>query len=97
MFLSKAAISKEEFVATSSSIGFLIDLTRISVYLSSISLFIELDQSLKFILMISISVAFLGSYVGSKFLTKTTFKSLQVLVAILLMIIGFLLALGILN
>lgn len=96
MFLSKAAISKEEFVATSSSIAFIIDLTRIVMYMSSISLFVHLEATLKWILLLSIIVAFCGSYLGTKFLTKTTFRSLQITVAVLLMIMGILLAIGIL-
>jgi uncharacterized membrane protein YfcA len=96
MFLSKAAITKEEFVATSSSIGFVIDLTRIVMYLSSISLFVHFEATLKWILLLSIFVAFCGSYLGAKFLTKTTFRFLQILVAVSLMIMGILLSIGIL-
>jgi uncharacterized membrane protein YfcA len=96
MFLSKADVTKEEFVATSSSIGLLIDLTRIGIYVNGVNLFLELNDSLKWVLTISILIAFLGSYLGSKCLSKTTMKTVQIIVAISLMVVGGLLVIGIL-
>lgn len=93
IFLTKTDVSKEEFVATSSSIGFLVDLTRIGVYLSSIN--IIYNGELSKTLIITILVAFFGSFLGSKLLKKTTIESIQYFVAILLFIMGTLLILGI--
>jgi uncharacterized membrane protein YfcA len=94
MFLSKTNVTKEEFVATSSTIGLLIDLTRIGVYTSYIP--ILASSSIHFTLVAAIVVAFCGSYLGSKILQKTTMKVVQFLVSILLMCVGFLLILGLL-
>jgi hypothetical protein len=94
MFLSKTNVTKEEFVATSSTIGLLIDLTRIGVYTSYIP--ILASSSIHFTLVAAIVVAFCGSYLGSKILQKTTMKVVQFLVSILLMSVGFLLILGLL-
>ena len=92
MILSKTNISKEEFVATSSTIGLLIDLTRIGVYSFSFS-FTE-NKPFQITLLLSIIIAFIGSYLGSKLLKKTTFKFVQFIVSILLFTFGVLLVLG---
>lgn len=92
MFLTKTNISKEEFVATSSTIGLLIDFTRLMVYSSTISLMSTL--SIHWTLILAICVAFVGSYFGSKLLGKTTMKSVQYLVTFLLFIMGLLLVFG---
>lgn len=93
MFLTKTEISKEEFVATSSCIGFLVDLTRIGIYFSSFNLFNHGNISIT--LSLSIIVAFAGSYFGSKLLQKTTLKSIQFMVALLLLLLGSLLIIGV--
>jgi hypothetical protein len=92
MFLSKTDITKEEFVATSSTIGLLIDITRIGVYFSYIPILVS--SSIHYTLVTAIIVAFCGSYIGSKILQKTTMKIIQLVVSILLLLIGILLILG---
>lgn len=94
MFLSKANVTKEEFVATSSAIGFLIDISRITVYFSSLSILKSLEIVVNPILITSILVAFSGSYLGSKLLSKTTINSIQKTVAIFLFVFGVLICFG---
>ena len=94
MFLSKANVTKEEFVATSSSIGFLIDVSRLIMYSTTLSFLSSSEILLRPVLLISIFVAFLGSYVGSKLLAKTTILSVQKTVAIFLLVFGILISLG---
>jgi uncharacterized membrane protein YfcA len=94
MFLSKANVTKEEFVATSSAIGFLIDVSRLTIYFTSLSVLKSSAVISNPTLLISILIAFLGSYTGSKLLAKTTIKSIQKTVAIFLLIIGILICLG---
>ncbi len=92
MFLTKINISKEEFVATSSTIGLFIDFTRLVVYSTTISIIGVI--SIQSTLIPAICVAFVGSYFGSKLLGKTTMKSVQYLVTFLLFIMGLLLVFG---
>jgi len=92
MFLSKTKISKEEFVATSSTIGLFIDFTRLLVYSTTISLIGAV--SIQKTLILAICVAFIGSYFGSKLLRKTTMKTVQYIVTCLLLVMGILLMFG---
>jgi hypothetical protein len=94
MFLAKANVTKEEFVATSSAIGFLIDISRITMYFTSFSILKSSEIGSYPILIISVVVAFIGSYVGSKLLGKTTIGSIQKTVAIFLLLVGILVTLG---
>lgn len=94
MFLAKANVSKEEFVATSSAIGFLIDISRITTYLMTFTLFKSTEIISYPVLIISVAVAFTGSYLGSKLLAKTTIGSIQKMVAIFLLVFGILICLG---
>jgi uncharacterized membrane protein YfcA len=94
MFLSKANVTKEEFVATSSAIGFLIDISRLITYLMTLSLVKTSEIISNPVLLISIIVAFTGSYLGSKLLAKTTIGSIQKTVAIFLLLFGVLICFG---
>jgi len=94
MFLSKANVTKEEFIATSSAIGFLIDLSRLIMYSFTFSFLTSQKLSIQPVLLISIAVAFIGSYFGSKLLAKTTIGFIQKMVAILLFVVGTLICLG---
>lgn len=94
MFLSKANVTKEEFVATSSAIGFLIDISRLTMYLTSLSILKSSEVITNPTLLISIFIAFLGSYTGSKLLIKTTIQSIQKTVAVFLLVFGVLICLG---
>jgi uncharacterized protein len=92
-FLIRAQLSKEAFIATGVMIACLVDISRLSIYIPQIIINkIQLDYNLVFLATLS---AFLGVYLGNKLLQKTTFKTLQNIVAILLFIFGILLLLGI--
>jgi len=94
MFLAKAEISKEEFIATSSATGFLIDVSRLCIYLVTFRHFSSSLVNFNPVLMISIAVAFLGSYVGSRVLEKITIKLIQKVVVLFLFLFGLLICLG---
>ena len=94
MFLSKANVSKEEFVATSSAIGFLIDISRLITYLTTLHIIKSSAIIANPVLLISVLIAFIGSYFGSKLLAKTTIQSIQKTVAVFLLIFGILICSG---
>ena len=95
-FLAKAGLSTERFVGSNAVIGFLVDLTRISVY---VTLFAaagrSTDEFTAWPLVITGSLAaFCGVMLGKRFLHKVTMKSVQTLVGILLFGVGLALVLG---
>ncbi|OOG77816.1 sulfite exporter TauE/SafE family protein [Algoriphagus sp. A40] len=91
-FLIKSGLSKEAFVGTSVVIGTLIDFTRLSVYATG---FLEagLLENIRLVLIATISAIF-GAYIGNKLFKKVTFKFLQQVIAILLILISVALGAG---
>ena len=92
-FLIRSGLSKESFIATGVVIACLVDVSRLSIYIPKI-VNNELSLNYKLILFATLS-AFLGVYFGNKLLQKTTYKSIQNIVAFMLLGYGFLLIFGI--
>jgi len=97
-FLAKSGLNTERFVGSNVVIGFLVDLTRISVY---VALFTAAGGSLGdfegWPLVITGSLAaFFGVMIGKRYLRKVTMKSVQTLVGILLFGVGMALLAGLL-
>jgi len=97
-FLAKAGLSTERFVASNAAIGFLVDLTRISVY---VALFTAAgghvsDFSGWPLVIIGSVSAFCGVLLGKRYLHKVTMTSIQTLVGILLFGVGLALVTGVL-
>lgn len=88
-FLIKSGLSKESFIATGVVIACLVDVTRISVYTSHFSLASGGNNAL---LLAAILSAFLGAFIGNRLMKKVTLRTIQVLVAI--MLLGIAVALG---
>ena len=97
-FLAKTGLSTERFVASNATIGFLVDLTRISVY---VALFTAAGGHVSdfsgWPLVITGAVsAFCGVLLGKRFLHKVTMTSIQTLVGVLLFGVGLALVTGVL-
>jgi uncharacterized membrane protein YfcA len=97
-FLAKAGLTTERFVGSNAVIGFLVDLTRISVY---VALFTAAgghvsDFSAWSLVMIGAVSAFCGVLLGKRFLHKVTMTSVQTLVGLLLFGVGLALVFGVL-
>lgn len=97
-FLAKAGLTTERFVASNAAIGFLVDLTRISVY---VALFTaaggHVSEFSGWPLVITGAVsAFCGVLLGKRFLHKVKMTSVQTLVGVLLFGVGLALVTGIL-
>jgi len=95
-FLAKTGLSTEGFVGSNAMIGFLVDLTRISVYLT---LFTAgggqvSDFSGWPLVMTGALSAFCGVLLGKRFLHKVTMTSIQTLVGLLLFGVGLALVTG---
>ena len=93
-FLIKSGLSKESYIATGVVIACLVDFTRLSVYASR---FTGSNLSENIILLICVTgAAIAGAYVGNKLLRKITFRFIQILVAVMLLIISLALGAGLL-
>lgn len=93
MFLMKSNLSKESFIATGVMIACFIDISRLSKYFSHLSVSFLKTNSL--VLAIAVLAAFLGAYIGSRFIQKVTFVTIQRVVSTLLIVLAVLLALGV--
>ena len=92
-FLAKANLTKEQFIGTGVVIACMVDVTRISVYSTHFSASGITDNIM---LLIAATVSgFAGIYIGTKFLKKVTMKTVQAIVSMMLIVIGILLAAGI--
>jgi uncharacterized membrane protein YfcA len=86
MFLIKAGLEKEVFVATGVVLAVLVDLSRMIIYGADISTH---GEAVEWPLIIGASVsAFMGAYVGAKVLKKVTLRSVQLVVSALLIVVG---------
>jgi uncharacterized membrane protein YfcA len=97
-FLAKTGLSTEGFVGSNAAIGFLVDLTRITVY---VTLFTAAGGHVSEfegwpLVITGAGSAFCGVLLGKKFLHKVTMTSIQTLVGLLLFGVGLALVIGVL-
>lgn len=86
MFLIKAGLEKESFVATGVVLAVMVDLSRMVVYGTDISL---RNEVVNWPMVIAASVAaFAGAYIGTKILKKVTLRTVQIIVSALLVIVA---------
>ena len=86
VFLLRAGLSKESFIGTGVVIACMVDVARLIIYSEKIA---KEWNHLDFLLLFSaVCCAFVGSYIGSKFITKMTFSGLQLFVGILLIVLA---------
>jgi uncharacterized membrane protein YfcA len=93
MFLIKAGLSKEQFIATGVMLAIMVDLSRMTIYGWDI---VQTNTSIAWAPVICATLAaFTGAYFGKKIITKVTIRSIQILVSILLCVTALGLILGI--
>ena len=86
MFLLKAGLTKEQFVATGVMVAVMVDISRLLVYSQDLATDLnEIDW--KLVIAASLS-AFIGAYLGKKMLEKVTIKVVHVLVSLLLIVVA---------
>lgn len=95
-FLAKAGLTTERFVGSNAVIGFLVDMTRITVYVALFSAVGAATTSAWPLVIVGSLAAFCGVLVGKRYLNKVTMKSVQTLVGVLLFGVGLALLLGLL-
>jgi len=86
-------LTKEAFVATGVVIACMVDITRLAVYWPK---FAEIRNELDISIMTaSVLAAFTGAYIGRKLLGKIELAWLMKLVAIMLVMFGVLMLIGV--
>ncbi len=97
VFLLRAGLSKEAFVATGVVGAVIVDTVRLGVYGVGFygGLFVLLDAHAWVLVGIASGAAFLGSFLGARLVAKETLRKVQVTVAILLAVLAFVLAAGV--
>lgn len=91
-FLIKSGLSKEAYIATGVVIASLIDFTRLTVYASRFTS-ANLHENLT-LLISAILAAIAGAYFGKKLLKKVTLRTIQLIVAVMLILISIALGIG---
>lgn len=85
MFLVKAGLSKEEFIATGVVVAALVDVARLLVYGWTIGL---AGLSEPYLVSLACMCAFVGAFFGARLMHKVTYRAIQVVVSILLLAIS---------
>ena len=96
-FLLRAGLSKDAFVATGVISAVIVDAVRLVVY-GTAMLAGQLSQAQALGLPVAVGTicAFIGAFVGKRVLQKVTLRTVQLTVAVAMLVIGTGLALGLL-
>jgi len=86
VFLLRAGLSKESFIATGVVIACLVDLSRLSVYLPALAAGGGVSDV--WLVVAATAAAFAGAVIGARVLRKTTFTTVQRIVAAMLVAIA---------
>jgi uncharacterized membrane protein YfcA len=93
-FLIKSGLSKEAFIGTAVVVSTFVDFTRLGVYATRVSSS-GLTDNLTLVIIGTLA-AIAGAFLGNKLLKKVTIDSIQVIVAIMLILISIGLGAGLL-
>ena len=93
MFLLRAGLGKEAFIATGVAIACLVDLTRLPTYLTG-GMYHTLRSEWP-LLLATVLAAFAGAWWGKKLIPKVTIRGVQMTVGVLMLAIAGMLAGGI--
>ncbi len=86
MFLLKAGLTKEQFIATGVMVAVMVDIARLLVYGKQIAIDY---QSIDWVLVSAATLsAFVGAYLGKKLLQKITIKTVHLAVSLLLVVVA---------
>jgi uncharacterized protein len=98
LFLLRAGLGKEGFIATGIAAAIVIDISRLTVYGSSFfatHFKVVGDNNSLWMLIIACLSAFAGSVIGRQVLKKITMRKVQLTVGLLILAMGLLLGMGI--
>lgn len=93
VFLIRAGLSKEAFIATGVVVACLVDVSRLSIYAGHFGS-IGVTANLSLIIAATLC-AFIGAFAGSLLIKKVTMHSVELTVSMLLFVVGLALSFGI--
>lgn len=91
-FLSRLQLTKEQFIGTGVVIACMVDISRLGVYAGHVGTYSVHHAG---VLIVATLSAFCGAYFGTRLLKKVTYKTVQTVVGVLLLLIALLLMAGI--
>lgn len=91
-FLIKAGLSRDAFIATGVWVAVMVDVARLSLY--GATFLGDTPASIAPLVATACLAAFAGSFGGSRLARKVTLRSVRVVVGVMLVVIGALLAAG---
>ena len=91
-FLLRAGLSRQAYIGTGIALACLVDLTRIPLYAKHFAV----AGSNSALLVAAVLSAWIGAFFGARLFHKATYRSLQILVAALLIVLAALIGSGIL-
>lgn len=96
-FLIRSGLKKESFIGTSVVSAVVVDISRLIVY--GVTFFSKnfavLQNQIGVGLIIAATLtAFLGSFIGSRLIKKITFRTIQIIVGVLLLLVSVMLGIG---
>lgn len=86
MFLIKAGLEKESFIATGVVLAVMVDLSRMVVYGADISFHNEVVNWP--MVIAACATAFAGAFIGTRLLKKVTLRTVQIVVSALLVVVA---------
>lgn len=94
-FLLKAGLTKEAFVATGVVSAVIVDAVRLTVYGTAVLAgYFQQSKDLVAPITVATICAFVGAFIGKRLLQKVTIRSVQLVVAAAMLIIGSALTVG---
>ncbi len=96
-FLIKSGLNKEEFIGTGVVSSILVDIVRLIVYgwtFFSKKFIGAIPNEMLGLLIAASFTAFIGSYIGSLLIHRITFKTIQLIVGVMLLMLGTAISFG---
>ncbi len=94
-FLLKAGLDKEAFIGTGTVLAVIVDAARLLIYgLSFYAARFADVQGIGGLVTAAALAAFLGAFAGSRLVKKITLRTLQIIVGVMLILVGFGMATG---
>ena len=94
-FLIKTGLEKEAFIGTGTVSSVIVDFARLVVYgLSFYGAQFAGIPEVRGLVLAAILAAFVGAFIGARLVKKITFRALQIMVAVMLVLVGSAMATG---
>jgi hypothetical protein len=95
LFLLRSGLEKEAFIATNVTIAVCVDVIRLAVYgAAAVLVSGAIEGRGSILVIVAVITAFLGSWLGRRFLVKTTLQHVHVVTGVMLLLFGLAMGLG---